>query len=476
MNNDPITTELMFTIQGGSYEWMPEEKVVINGKEYTFPKPTSSINNFPEDQLINAIRPYSVLFPIQPNDLIVGNNQIEFYLNDARILNVHIELKYPQNQAPSFTSPINIFPNYMQSLMAFKQHTKFGPNIIFEKLNGTELWQTSEYERVSDPSGGVAKLVKQSPVDGELIMDIVANMDAQLAATGHAYGITHIDILIDSQVVKTIAIDGGEAVAGFRDTLLLNTLCLGNGTHELFVMAYDTNGYESVFDLFLAHVHHGEYVPIEFTVINAMNNAGNFFVNELANGTTDGLSWNNAFTNLQTAIDACSTCDGLGKVWLAQGTYFPPNLSERSSRFDISFPVQIYGGFQGNEQELVERDIISFPSILSGDFGILNDSSDDVYHVMEISNLEGEVLLDGLEIRNGNANGSLVVDQSGAGILVNGVVQIINCKVEDVISLGLGNAIYIAESNLLKIENSIIKNSIQNKGELHFGGNVQIKQ
>jgi len=41
--NPPNSAELMFTIQGGDYNWQASEKIIVNGIEYNFPKPISEI-------------------------------------------------------------------------------------------------------------------------------------------------------------------------------------------------------------------------------------------------------------------------------------------------------------------------------------------------------------------------------------------------------------------------------------------------
>ena len=468
---DPHSIELMFCLQGGNYNWTASDRISINGFNYAFPRPTSTIDGISDEELINAIRPHSVIINIDANHLLTGSNQIQFFLNNARILNIHIELKFPKVMAPTYTPPMQIFHDYMQKLMAFKQYTKIGPGVYFEKLNGWELWQSSEFERVSDTFGEVAKLVKQTPVDGNLVMDISANMNAQLAATGHAYGITHIDILIDSQIVKTLFVNGGEAVAGFRDTITINTQCLGNGIHELFIIAYDTIGYPSTFDIFLGNVHAGEYVPIEFTVINAQNNSGVFYVNTEASGMENGLSWSNAYRSIQQAIDHCAVCDGLGKIWVAKGSYFPTINNGRLSTIDIKYPIQIFGGFNGGELNLEDRDFDNHITVLSGNIGIENSTEDNVYHVLTSTSQDEGALLDGFTIKGGNANGATIEDQNGAGIMVSGNLEIRNLRIEEVGAIGVGKAIYIKDSKFLTVDNSILKQGILNKGLVHFKGN-----
>lgn len=271
-NNLPISTELMFTIQGSEYSWTTNDSIKINGHAYNLPQPTSQIASLPSKDLIQTNKPHSVLLNINPEHLLTGNNQMQFYLNDARLLNIHIELTYPINEAPTYTPPQSIHANYMQKLMHFHHHTAIGPGIVFTKIDGVELYQ-SEFQQTNDETGAVTKIVKQSPVAGTINLDLEGNSAAQLAATGHAAGIAYYEIWIDKQVIQTIRVDKQEAIAAFEHkNITLNTANFTNGTHELFLQAYDENGKVSVFDLFLANVQHGEYVPIEITIQNTTPN------------------------------------------------------------------------------------------------------------------------------------------------------------------------------------------------------------
>ncbi len=266
LGNAPLTTELMFTIQGGNYNWVPSDNVTVNGHTYSFAKPISNIPGFPDNQLVGTLQPYSAIINIDPTHLITGNNEVRFYLNHARVLNIHIELLFPKNQAPTFSQPGAIFPNHMQKLMEFNNHNDFGPGLTMSEIDGYQIW-TSEFQKVSTPYG-VEKVIKQTPVSGIIDIDILANSNAQLAASAHATGIEYFEVLIDSQVVDKIDVNADEPVAAFRYLYQLNTNCLSNGIHELFIIAYDSDGFGSAFDLFESGVKSEQYLPVEITVAN----------------------------------------------------------------------------------------------------------------------------------------------------------------------------------------------------------------
>lgn len=268
-NNWPLQTELMFTLQGNDYEWTLNDYIVVNGQNYPFPEPLSSIPSFPENLLIETNKPHSVILDIDPADLIQGNNDIQFFLNDARLLNIHIELTYPIADAPTFTPPTAIFTDYMQTLMAFKNHTNIGPGIALNEMDDIPLWQ-SEFIKENDPvNGQLIKYIKQTPVSETIELDITGNSNAQLASTGHAKGIAYYEVWIDQQVIETIRVDEESAVAYFQHKdVILDTRNFSNGEHELFIQAYDINGNVSTFDMFQAHASPGEYIPVVFTIEN----------------------------------------------------------------------------------------------------------------------------------------------------------------------------------------------------------------
>lgn len=78
--------------------------------------------------------------------------------------------------------------------------------------------------------------------------------------------------------------------------------------------------------------------------------ADTIFVDERAtSGANNGSNWLNAFTNLQSALDAAEQDD---EIWVADGTYYPTVLypdssDERRACFRPPAHVMIFGGFRG---------------------------------------------------------------------------------------------------------------------------------
>ena len=102
------------------------------------------------------------------------------------------------------------------------------------------------------------------------------------------------------------------------------------------------------------------------------------YVNLAARGAYNGTTWANAYTNLQTAINAA----GAGaQIWVKADTYKPTSYLDpkvtnnlRSRSFVLKGGVSVIGGFAGTETQLGQRDVEANLTILSGDFGG-NDSA-----------------------------------------------------------------------------------------------------
>ncbi len=175
------------------------------------------------------------------------------------------------------------------------------------------------------------------------------------------------------------------------------------------------------------------------TIIPVINR---FYVDKDAKGAGTGLTWTDAYTNVQ---DALAVVAGGAEIWVADGVYYPDvggkkADNDRSASFVIPAGVAIYGGFSGKEKALEERNWATNITILSGDI----DQNDKVYsggivintkdiaganslHVVymdgSVNPITSTTLIDGFIVTAGQANGAASPEDSGGGLYCHGFTQ-----------------------------------------------------
>jgi predicted outer membrane repeat protein len=174
-----------------------------------------------------------------------------------------------------------------------------------------------------------------------------------------------------------------------------------------------------------------------------------YYVKTTVTGTQTGLSWNDAFPDLQTALQIAQYGDTL---WVASGTYSPTSTTDRTISFNLPSGILLYGGFAGTETTLGQQDWLTNKTILSGDIGIPNDSTDNTFNIMYADKPDQNTLINGFVFRYGNANNpdnqltSLDRTKCGGALYIMGqdgtaYPTIINCKFEFNTALKYGGAV-----------------------------------
>ncbi len=176
----------------------------------------------------------------------------------------------------------------------------------------------------------------------------------------------------------------------------------------------------------------------------------------------NGTSWNNAYTNLLSALVFASPGD---QVWIADGTYKPTGSSDQTATFPLETDVEVYGGFAGGEVSLTQRNPDVNVTILSGNIGNQAAAADNSHHVITCDNKDG-VVLDGLRIQAGHAdNGSAANGTNGGGLLVvDSTIEIRNCRFSSCNANDAGGAIYGSASGIRLVDCTFIVNSADSGG------------
>ena len=143
-----------------------------------------------------------------------------------------------------------------------------------------------------------------------------------------------------------------------------------------------------------------------------------------------GLNWISPCVRVDDALTVAAVAGGVEEIWIAEGFYAPTRNGNRSDSFFIPDGVKLYGGFAGNETALSQRDIVANVTTLSGAINSPLLSSDNCYHVVDLTGTTSATLLDGLRISSGYASGA-GSDGYGGGLYMSGSSATIrNCTIQ----------------------------------------------
>jgi len=138
---------------------------------------------------------------------------------------------------------------------------------------------------------------------------------------------------------------------------------------------------------------------------------GRVYVDGTVAASGAGNSWATAFKTLNEALTFANDNSCANEVWVKAGTYKPTTGTSRDSTFRIlRNGLKVYGGFAGTETLLSQRNATANLTILSGDIGAANDSTDNTYNIITVSaqlaNAADTVhtVIDGFTIEKGNGN------------------------------------------------------------------------
>jgi len=196
--------------------------------------------------------------------------------------------------------------------------------------------------------------------------------------------------------------------------------------------------------------------------------AGTIYVNgALGTGANNGTSWADAYRGVDAVVVAVTAAIAGDEVWVAAGTYKPTTTTTRTISHGLKNGVGIYGGFNGTETLLTQRNVLANVTILSGDIGTPVVNTDNSHHVVNAAGSNATAILDGFTVSEGNANVGSANNDRGGGILclAGASPTVRNCHfLANRCTFG-GGAGYVNGSSP-RFENTIFENNVGGS----FGG------
>jgi hypothetical protein len=206
-------------------------------------------------------------------------------------------------------------------------------------------------------------------------------------------------------------------------------------------------------------------------------------VNHAATGANNGTSWGDAYTQLQTALAGSTSGD---EIWVVAGTYKPSTTGTRTQSFVVPSGVALYGGFNGTETLLTQRNVSSNLVILSGDLSGNDNSNltkteptrlDNSHHVLQVLNVTSQCIIDGFTIQSGHAEITNTINERGAGILcVASVLMLNKCVLRsNYARTGAAFNDDVGSSNIAVRGCSFIGNQQQRGGTVAIGSTFDVR-
>jgi predicted outer membrane repeat protein len=162
-----------------------------------------------------------------------------------------------------------------------------------------------------------------------------------------------------------------------------------------------------------------------------------FYVVPGGAGSQDGSSWDNAYGNIQTAIDAANalviSTGEAREVWVKAGTY-----STSSAALIMKEKVNLYGGFAGTEAALSQRVKGANPWDYTNVTTLNGGNAKRCIEV--VPNFTTVTVIDGFTITNGNGQGTQLTN-NGGGVLLRNNLKLQNSIVTGNTATGNGGGI-----------------------------------
>lgn len=228
---------------------------------------------------------------------------------------------------------------------------------------------------------------------------------------------------------------------------------------ELYNMTTDFNEKHNVASTYPSITQRLKQAAIEWFNEAYREYADNIiYVSPDGDETADGISWSQT-TSLNHAVELAKTESG-AQIWMKQGIY---NVTSSI----ISDNVAFYGGFNGTEKKLAERDWKDNQTIIDGGGTISPFRNSLTTSVSTV--LDGLIVQNGINQAEANGNGN------GGGAILNDGAVVRNCIFRGNRTQNSKNGAAIhCHTGQIRIENSLFygNTSSGNGGAIQVGGGV----
>ncbi len=213
------------------------------------------------------------------------------------------------------------------------------------------------------------------------------------------------------------------------------------------------------------------------------------FVDADASPRGDGQSWETAYDNPFAALDEAAVDATIDQIWVAQGIYTPDRgQGDIFDNFQLVNGVDVYGGFDGTETQLDQRDPEKNETTLSGDFNgddvIVFPDEGNIPDLPEFLNYEdnARLVIFGIDLTEVTIFEGFTVSGghgpafAGGMIIENGDIHIRNCFFKEnrggppEPATGGGGAILIYGGNFIVADCRFETNRGMNGGGLALWG------
>jgi len=308
----------------------------------------------------------------------------------------------------------------------YQTQGNFDGGVVEYSFNGGATWLDAGPHFIENGYPGSISSNTSSAIAGRRAFS--GNSDVQF----DSIGFVHSTILLtpgvsDSLLLRfrfvTNATTGGSGINGwYVDDILINQHSgLTNQTRVAIGGSFEDSTYYSV----QTDVFTGDKL----------------YVDKAASGHLDGLTWSDATHELSIALGLAG-CRSVDSVFVAHGNYLPHFTLDREVSFNLPDSTSLFGGFPPGGSTFALRDPLTHITRLSGDLGIANNNADNTYHVVKIDSAAQSVLMDGLTISHGNANGT-GDNREGAAVFCLGNLTLQNVTISNNTGLSDGQLIRI---------------------------------